>query len=594
MSALEAARAMARGVKRVLPQARLSLLPISDGGDGLMETLLASAGGRRFFSVVRGPLGRPLRAPFAVLRDGTAIVEMAQASGLARVPQGRRDALRATSFGTGELIRAAIKKGAKTVVVGLGGSATNDGGAGMAQALGVRLLDASGRDLPPGAAALLKLARIDWGRLPLLVRGVRFLGISDVNNPLLGAKGSARVFGPQKGATAAQVGLIEKALRRYAGRLKRDLKRDVADRPGAGAAGGLGAGLMAFLGAELVGGADWVLDELEAGHLLQGADAALTGEGRLDRTSFFGKAPVEFARRAKALGVPVAAVCGSFDEAVAPRLKAAGIKAVVSFAEAGATDATSYRQAARWAEGAAALAVKRLLLAAACLGVLAAPAFCQSLEKVDGLYLHRHQGSNLEESSAQLEAMLAKDPNDAAALWRLGRNETRLGERRTSKKERLAFFEKAQVHLKKAVALKPGNAEAHFFLGMAMGRYGQTRGIMKSLFILGPMRKEMAAVLKINPKHGGAHHVLGEMALQVPRLAGGSKKEAVEHLELAAGLEPNRSVHYLALAKAYLAVGDKDKAKTALLRIQAIKTPEDPAEHEEVFTKAAKQLERLR
>ncbi len=374
---------MARGVRRVLPRARVTLLPISDGGDGLMETLLASAGGRRCFSVVRGPLGRSLRAPYALLDDGTAVVEMAQASGLALIDKRKRDVLGATSYGTGELIRSAIENGAKSVVVGLGGSATNDGGAGMAQALGARFLDAFGRELPLGAAALLRLARLEWGTLPKLTRGVGFLAVSDVTNPLLGAKGSARVFGPQKGALPAQVRLLERALTHYAKRLRLDLGRDVARRPGAGAAGGLGAGLMAFLGAELVPGAAWVLGELEAGHRLQGADAALTGEGWLDQTSFFGKAPIEFARRAKALGVPVAAVCGGYDAAIVRRLRAAGIREVVSFSEAGATKADSHRRAARWAEKAASLAVKRLLLAAACLGFLVGPVLAEGLAKAD-------------------------------------------------------------------------------------------------------------------------------------------------------------------------------------------------------------------
>ena len=261
---------MALGVRDALPSARVLIMPVADGGDGLIDVIP----GRRRIVTAKGPLGEPVRAPF-LLSGRTAVIEMARASGLALVPPARRDVMRATSYGTGQLIAAALRAGARTIVVGLGGSATNDGGAGVAQALGARLLDGRGRDLPPGARPLSRLARIEWSGPPA---GVRFIAVSDVTNPLTGPTGSARVFGPQKGATPSQVRRLEEGLMNWGNRLKTDLGRDVARRPGAGAAGGVGSALLAFLDAELVPGADWVLSTQAADR--GGGQAALLRAAR--------------------------------------------------------------------------------------------------------------------------------------------------------------------------------------------------------------------------------------------------------------------------------------------------------------------------
>ncbi len=330
LSAGAAARLIARGLRRVLPGVRLDLMPVSDGGDGLMEVLLARVGGLRVFRPALDALGRPGRVPFALLDDGSAVVEMARASGIARLGGAKLDPLGATSFGTGQLIGAALRRlggrRGSLLVVGMGGSASSDGGAGMAQALGARLLDPGGRDLPRGAEALLRLERIDASPLRGLLGGARVLGVSDVINPLLGPKGSARVYGPQKGAGPAQVRLLEKALLRYARILRRDLGVEAGSLPGGGAAGGLGAGLGAFLGARLQPGAAWVLERLDARRRIREADLVVTGEGRLDAQSFYGKAPLELAAMAAREGKPVVLVCGSADPAVIPRLRRLGAK----------------------------------------------------------------------------------------------------------------------------------------------------------------------------------------------------------------------------------------------------------------------------
>ncbi len=593
LTVLEAAAALEEGVRAALPGVQTRLLPLSDGGDGLIEALLSARGGRRIAAWVRGPLGERRRAHFALLRGKTAVVEMARASGLALVPPSRRDPLRATSYGTGQLIKAALKSGARTILVGMGGSATNDGGSGMAQALGWSLLDDKGRELEPGAGALLKLSRIERGSARPL-KGARVIAVSDVTNPLLGPEGSARVYGPQKGATPEMVDLLERALGRYARILARDLHVRVARLPGAGAAGGLGAGLAAFLGARIVRGSEFVLREIGARSLLRGVLAAVTGEGRLDKTSFYGKAPIEFSRLARSLAVPVAAVCGSLEEGLTPRLRAAGILSIATLPEAGAP-ADSMARAAAWAAGAAALAVKRLLLACAFLGFWAwagavSPA---ELSEVDRLYFHREQGQNLEESLSLLEGLLSQEPRSAALLWRQGRSLVRLGERLKARKERLSAFERAEESLRLASALDPREAEARFWLGVAMGRRGQTRGILRSLFLVGPIRREMRAALSLDPGHGGAHHVLGEIYLQLPGFAGGDKKAGARELEEAVRLSPNYTANYPTLAEAYLALGEREKAVAVLRKVSEVREPSDPAEYPDNLREARELLKRL-
>lgn len=315
LSPVEAAEAMAEGVRRAWPGAEVVRVPVADGGDGTLEALVAATGGCYRTARVTGPLGEPVTARWGVLGDGrTAVIETAQACGLARVPPERRDPLRATTYGVGELVRAALDAGFRRILLGLGGSATQDGGAGLAQALGIRLLDDRGRDLPPGAEPLLRLERVDLsGRDPRISESEILVAV-DVTNPLTGPRGSAAVYGPQKGAAPEAIPLLDRALARLAAVVRRDLGKEVETVPGAGAAGGMGAGLMAFLDARPVRGADLVLDTVDLDARLEGAHLVLTGEGRVDRSTAFHKAPAAVARRARRRGIPVLLACGSLGE----------------------------------------------------------------------------------------------------------------------------------------------------------------------------------------------------------------------------------------------------------------------------------------
>lgn len=330
LTAREAARAMAAGVRLARPDAEIVLLPLADGGEGTLEALLAATAGRRETARVTGPRGESREAAWGRLGPGggTAVVEMATAAGLTLVPADRRDPRHTTTFGVGELLRHAAASGATRIIVALGGSATNDGGAGAMQALGVRFLDAAGVSLPTPltGAGLVRLARIDAGGL-VFPHDTEVVIASDVTSPLLGASGASHVYGPQKGADAAQAAELDAALTNYARILARDLGVDAADRPGAGAAGGLGAGLMAFLGARMHSGIDLVLDVVRFDEHLRGADWVLTGEGRLDTQTLQGKTITGVLRRCQAAGVPVLAFAGSVDDAASDALAALGLTA---------------------------------------------------------------------------------------------------------------------------------------------------------------------------------------------------------------------------------------------------------------------------
>ena len=311
---MDAARAIQRGVLRVYPDAENVLLPVADGGDGTLEALVGSSGSC-FEAEVTGPLGEPVKAQWGVMPDGkTAVIEMARASGLALIPLERRDPRITTSYGTGELIREALDKGCREIIIGVGGSATNDAGVGMAQALGAGLTDAGGKQVRFGGAALLNLSRIKLGAIDIRLRECRIRVASDVNNPLCGPLGAATVYGPQKGATAEMVGLLDSALGHFAEIVRRDLTVDLLHLPGAGAAGGAGGGLVALLGARLESGAALVCDVLQLEEHLQGADLVIVGEGRMDAQTVYNKAPIVVARRASKLGLPVIAVAGSLGE----------------------------------------------------------------------------------------------------------------------------------------------------------------------------------------------------------------------------------------------------------------------------------------
>lgn len=313
LSARDAAEAIGRGVRRVAPSAEVVLLPVADGGDDTLETLVGTTGGEFRDAQVTGPVGEPVRARWGVLGDGvTAMVEAAQACGIARLPHRYpRDPGRSTTRGVGELLRHALDRGHRRIIVGVGGSATNDGGAGMAQALGIHLLDRRGREVGPGGAALAGLESIDpTDRDPRVAEATITVAV-DVSNPLCGPQGASATYGPQKGATPEMVELLDAALARMADVVLRDLGLDVRDLPGAGAAGGMGAGLVAFLGAELRPGADLVCEAVDLERHLEGADLVIVGEGRLDWQTAFNKAPFAVARRAQRHGVPVLALVGS-------------------------------------------------------------------------------------------------------------------------------------------------------------------------------------------------------------------------------------------------------------------------------------------
>lgn len=313
LTAAEAASAIARGWRRVRPGDLLEEVPLADGGEGTLDALLAALGGERRTMRVSGPLGDEIEAAFG-LAGGPAgpigVVEMARASGLELVSTARRDPLRASTRGTGELILAALRAGAREVLVCLGGSATTDGGAGMAQALGVALLDAEGRPVGPGGIGLLQLARIDATGLDPLARAARVQAACDVDSPLTGPQGAAHVFGPQKGATREEILLLDRALGHLAAVVHRDLGIDVRGLPGAGAAGGLGAGLVAFLGARLRPGVQLVMEAVGLGRRIEAADLVLTGEGAFDASSLRGKVPAGVLEVARGAGVPVVVLCG--------------------------------------------------------------------------------------------------------------------------------------------------------------------------------------------------------------------------------------------------------------------------------------------
>ncbi|WP_169796979.1 glycerate kinase [Streptacidiphilus griseoplanus] len=309
LTAVEVARHLTAGLRRVEPGLPVTELPVADGGDGTVDAAVA-AGFERREALVAGPLGDPVRAAFAV-RGDTAVVEMAEASGLRRLPGGRLQPLAADTRGTGELIRAALDAGARTVVLGVGGSASTDGGAGMLAALGVRLLDAAGAPLPPGGGALTALERVDVRGLDrrLADGSTELVLASDVDNPLLGEKGAAAVYGPQKGAGPADVALLDAGLARLAA----CLGRAAAEQSGAGAAGGVGYGALTVLGAVRRPGIQVLLEVLGFERALQRATLVVTGEGSLDAQTLHGKAPAGVAEAARRHDLPVVAVCGRFD-----------------------------------------------------------------------------------------------------------------------------------------------------------------------------------------------------------------------------------------------------------------------------------------
>ena len=313
LTALEVATALEKGIKRVVPRARCIKVPMADGGEGTVQSLVDATGGKILRKRVTGPLGAKVNARYGLLGDGdTAAIEMAEASGLPLIKKPDRDPMAASTYGTGELILHALGQGVSEIIVGLGGSATVDGGAGMAQALGVRLLDKAGREIRDhaGGGILQRVASIDMSGLDPRIKRTRITLASDVDNPLCGRRGAAHVFGPQKGATPKMVRELDANLSHFGRLLKKATGRDVSKLAGAGAAGGLGGGLVAVTGAKLKSGVKIVVDATGLMQHLKGADLVLTGEGRVDFQTAFGKTPAGVAKAAKRLRVPVIAVGG--------------------------------------------------------------------------------------------------------------------------------------------------------------------------------------------------------------------------------------------------------------------------------------------
>lgn len=315
LSAAGVAQAIAEGVAQVWPDAQMIQCPMADGGEGTVDAVLAACHGELRRQTVHGPLGAQVEARWGWLADShTAIIEMAEASGLQLLPPDQRDACRTTTFGTGELIRAALETGARRIILAIGGSATNDGGAGAMQALGVQMFDADDQPLPPGGLALAQLARISLDSLDPRVAEVRFEIAADVNNPLCGPHGASAIFGPQKGANPQQVQQLDAALGHFADHCAGVLPTDVRDEPGSGAAGGLGFAAKAFLGAQFRAGVEVVADLVSLDAAVRGADLVITGEGRFDAQTLRGKTPFGVARIARQHGVPVIVIAGTLGE----------------------------------------------------------------------------------------------------------------------------------------------------------------------------------------------------------------------------------------------------------------------------------------
>lgn len=333
VTALEAAKAIEQGLYRVFPDANIEKIPMADGGEGTVQSLVDATGGHIRTEHVLGPLGNEVDAEFGILSDGlTAVIEMASASGLTLVPTDKRNPLKTTTFGTGQLILAALEFGCRRLIIGIGGSATNDGGAGMAEALGVKFLKDDSTSIERGGEGLADLDSIDITDLHPAIWETETIVACDVNNPLTGPDGASHVYGPQKGANPEIVNTLDANLVHYDAILTRTLGNSFNNTPGSGAAGGLGAGLMAFLKAELKLGIDIMIDAVNLRERMKGATLVITGEGQLDFQTAFGKTPVGVAKVAKSYNIPVIAIAGSIGEG-AKDVYAEGIDAMLGIAQ---------------------------------------------------------------------------------------------------------------------------------------------------------------------------------------------------------------------------------------------------------------------
>ncbi|MFC2012825.1 glycerate kinase [Chloroflexota bacterium] len=358
LSALQVAQAISAGVKRAIPDAEIIMVPMADGGDGTTQALIDAVGGEMLTATVTGPLGEPVSAQWGRLNDKTTgVIEMATASGFNLVPPQKRNPLAATTYGTGELILAALEAGCRKLIIGIGGSATNDGGAGMAQALGVSLLDKNGAPLTSGGGALIDLAHIDISGIDPRLADCEVTVASDVDNPLCGPKGASAVFGPQKGATPEMVAQLDAALAHYADVIRRDVGVDIRDTPGAGGAGGLGAALITFLKTKMQPGIEIFIRATNLTEHLKDASLVFTGEGQIDSQTAHGKVPVGVARQAKAFGLLVIAIAGSIKDGY-QTVYEHGIDAVFSIAPGPISLEQSVAEAANLTADAAERAVR--------------------------------------------------------------------------------------------------------------------------------------------------------------------------------------------------------------------------------------------
>ncbi|MFW5999644.1 MAG: glycerate kinase [Halanaerobiaceae bacterium] len=317
LTAMEVATNIEQGIKKGLPQAKTVKLPMADGGEGTVRSLVDASGGKIISHKVTGPLGNKVEAFFGLLQEKkTAVIEMATASGLPLVPEAKMDPSRTTTYGTGELIAAALEYDIEKLIIGIGGSATNDAGVGMAQALGVKFLDSRGKEIGFGGGELKNIETIETSKLDPRLKNIQIEVACDVDNPLYGPEGAAHVYAPQKGAGEEMVKALDKNLRYFAERVRNQLGIDLQSIPGSGAAGGLGAGLVAFLGAELRSGIDIVLEVNKIEEILSGVDVVITGEGKMDGQTVQGKTPIGVARKAKEFDLPVIAIAGEIGDQV--------------------------------------------------------------------------------------------------------------------------------------------------------------------------------------------------------------------------------------------------------------------------------------
>ncbi|MFP4661732.1 MAG: glycerate kinase [Halanaerobiales bacterium] len=348
LSAMEVARNIKEGILNAVSQAEIYTLPMADGGEGTVQSLVDATDGELINQQVTGPLGEPVEAYLGILgTENTAIIEMAAASGLPLVPADRADPRKTTSYGTGELIKAALDRGVDKIIIGLGGSATMDAGVGMAQALGISFQDMNGNEVAFGGEQLASIKRIDVSNLDKRLKTVQVIAASDVSNPLYGQEGAAYVFGPQKGATLEIVEFLDNCFRYFAGVVKTELGQQVDDIIGGGAAGGMGVGLSVFLNATIKSGIDLVLDITGIDDYLREVNLVITGEGKIDRQTLMGKTPLGVARRAKKYKLPVIAIAGSLEND-SHQVVESGIDVIFSICQRPVTMDEAIDNTARW------------------------------------------------------------------------------------------------------------------------------------------------------------------------------------------------------------------------------------------------------